>query len=85
MLYALDQSLNSEQDFAMMAALMTTTWVKLIVFAFAAAFIYHALAGVRHLLMDLGWGEHLPAGRNSARLVIFLALIASIYVGYRLW
>ena len=74
LLYGLDQSLNSAHGFDMMSELLTTTLGKLIILTFAAAFIYHVLAGIRHMLMDMGLGEHLPAGRYTARVIIFLAV-----------
>lgn len=47
----------------------------LLVVAWAAA--HHLLAGIRHLLMDVGVGASLPAGRASAFAVIALALLAA--------
>ena len=45
-----------------------------------AAFGYHLLAGLRHLVMDLGWAESLPAARRSAMLVLILAVIFAVWV-----
>jgi len=37
------------------------------------ALVYHVLAGVRHLLMDVGVGSELVRARTSARLVLVAA------------
>jgi succinate dehydrogenase / fumarate reductase cytochrome b subunit len=52
---------------------------------FGSAWMYHVLAGIRHMLMDLGYGESLPAGRYSAIAVMVLAGIAIIFLGVWIW
>jgi succinate dehydrogenase / fumarate reductase cytochrome b subunit len=39
------------------------------------------LAGIRHLLMDAGVGEHVPTARASAWVVLVLAFICIICLG----
>lgn len=85
MLFILGQSVQSEEAFIHVKNLLSQSCYKLIVWAFGAAMIYHLLAGIRHLLMDIGFGEHLHAGRNSAVLVIVLAVILTIFLGIWIW
>lgn len=85
MLFILGQSVQSEEAFIHVKSLLLHPCYKMIVWAFGAAMIYHLLAGIRHLLMDMGFGEHLNAGRNSAVLVIVLAVILTIFLGIWIW
>ena len=85
MLFILGQSIHSEETFIHVKNLLSQPCYKMAVWAFGAAMIYHLLAGIRHLLMDIGLGEHLNAGRNSAILVIILAVILTIFLGIWIW
>lgn len=85
MLFILGQSLQSEESFAQIKIMLTNPFYKLVVWAFGASLIYHVLAGIRHILMDMGFGEHLAAGRRTAVLVIVLAVISTIFLGIWIW
>lgn len=85
LLYMLDASLESEQGFADMAAAFDSIPAKLILWASLAALIYHLLAGIRHLFMDLGIGESLEGGRRGAVAVLVLSVILILLVGVWLW
>ena len=85
LLWMLDNSLASKQGFADVAAVFTSVPAKLILWASLAALIYHLLAGVRHLLMDLGIGESLEGGRRGATLVLILSVILILLTGVWLW
>lgn len=85
MLCIFSESMQSEQAFAQVKTWLAQPAYKMVVWAFGAAMIYHLLAGIRHLLMDMGFGEHLESGRRSAVLVIILAIILSIFLGFWIW
>ncbi|WKD51280.1 succinate dehydrogenase, cytochrome b556 subunit [Microbulbifer spongiae] len=85
LLYMLDVSLKSEQGFADVAAVFNSLPAKLVLWASLAALIYHLLAGVRHLLMDMGIGESLEGGRRSAVTVLVLSVILILLAGVWLW
>ena len=86
MLYFLQQSLASEASFLHLKNLiMTCAWHKCVIWAFSAAWLYHLLAGIRHLLMDIGVGETLDAARRSALIVIGLSVFGSLIMGACLW
>jgi succinate dehydrogenase / fumarate reductase, cytochrome b subunit len=81
MLYLLNLSLASSASFAKLS-IGPVCWVyKVLIWGFCSALIYHALAGIRHLLMDYGFGETVVAGRKSALLTIILAAILIIGLG----
>lgn len=84
-LYLLSLSLTSEQGFEASVLLLSKLSWKLGGWFFLAALSYHLLAGIRHLLMDMGFGEQLDMGRKSAWLVIILAVISFILLGSWIW
>lgn len=85
MLYFLSLSLHSPQSFGQLQMTLERPGNKLLLWAFATALVYHLLAGIRHMLMDIGLGEELPAGRQSAVAVIALAIILAIVLGIWIW
>lgn len=64
--------------------LINTNLNKIILWFGLSAFFYHLLAGIRHLLSDMGIGESIYIARISAQLVIVLSVILSILIGLRL-
>ncbi len=85
MLYFFSLSLQSSISFSQLQAKLGEPGYKFFLWAFGAALIYHVLAGIRHLVMDCGWGESLVAARRSAQVVIVLALILMLGFGVVLW
>jgi succinate dehydrogenase / fumarate reductase cytochrome b subunit len=86
MLYFLKLSLASASSFEHFQMLLATcVWYKLAILAFTSALIYHVFAGIRHLLMDMGFGESLVAARRSAFVVIGLAVMGTLLFGASLW
>ena len=67
--YLLDLSLRNLQGYADAHRLVELLPVKASLVLFAWALSHHALAGVRHLLMDIDVGSSLAAARSSAWLV----------------
>jgi len=67
LLWLLDESLASEEGFNSVKTLADSFVVKLIVWVTLSALIYHSVAGVRHLIMDMGFGETLEGGITSAK------------------
>jgi succinate dehydrogenase / fumarate reductase cytochrome b subunit len=47
--------------------------------------IYHALAGIKHLIMDMGFGETMSAGILGVRIVVGFAAILIALAGYWIW
>lgn len=80
--WALERSLRSADDYAQLAALAHSRWLALPAFVALWALAHHVLAGIRHLLMDVGIGAPLRQARASARAAIAaafaLALAATI-------
>ncbi|WP_045859236.1 succinate dehydrogenase, cytochrome b556 subunit [Teredinibacter purpureus] len=85
LLYMLDMSLSSEKSYDELASLMALPWAKLILWAVLSALAYHFVAGVRHLIMDLGVGESLEGGKLGAKISIFLSVVLIISAGFWVW
>jgi succinate dehydrogenase / fumarate reductase cytochrome b subunit len=85
-IYFLQRSLQSAQSFAELQTLMMTNqYIKVLLWVFSAALIYHLFAGIRHLIMDIGFGEHLEAGRKSAMVVMVCSIFVMILLGFWIW
>ncbi len=82
MLYA---SLNSEASFAQLQECLTSFWAKLIVFGVLAALAYHTVAGIKHLIMDMGIGETLEGGVLAAKITLVAAAILIALAGAWIW
>ena len=85
MLWALDKSLASETSFNEVAAVLSSPVAKVISWAIASVLTYHALAGIKHLIMDAGIGETMRGGVVGARTVFLLAAAASVLWGLLIW
>lgn len=83
-LWALQLSLISPEGFNIIRDYLQSPFYKVLAMLAAAGLIFHLLAGIRHLLMDLHIGESKTAGRLSARIVILLSLLLVIVVVYKL-
>jgi len=59
--------------------------VKLVAWAVLAALLYHLIAGIKHLLMDLGIGETKQGARISTLIVMSLSGIAMVIAGIWPW
>ncbi len=85
LLWLLGASLASEAQFQQLQDGLAHPWLRFFVWVTVSGVIYHLLAGIRHLIMDLGYGESIKAGRISATAVIILAAALIILAGIWLW
>jgi|TARA_B110000444_G_scaffold237104_1_gene249539 succinate dehydrogenase / fumarate reductase cytochrome b subunit len=84
-LWILDLSLSSEESFNSIKELMNSLTVQIIIWLSLAALIYHLVAGLRHLVMDYGYGETLSGGILGAKLVLLLSAVLMLMAGFWLW
>jgi succinate dehydrogenase / fumarate reductase cytochrome b subunit len=84
MLYALDLSLSSEEGFISLKEMMVSPVGKIITWGLLSALAYHFVAGIKHLLMDMGVGETLEGAQFAAKTTLFfsavLIALAAIWV-----
>lgn len=85
LLYLLQMSLTSQAGFNDAAELLQGFWVKLALWAVVSGLLYHLIAGIKHLLMDVGIGETLSGGKTGAILVLVLSTIAIVIAGVWIW
>lgn len=85
LLYLLDLSLGSEASFGRAAEILGSPVARLVIWVVLAGLIYHAVAGVKHLVMDLGVGETLEGGLRGARVVFAVSAVLIIAAGFWLW
>jgi len=74
----LASSLRSEREYQALLEGWASPWALPVEFLVLWAFLHHLLAGIRHLLMDVGIGAGLASARLSARTVIAAAFIAAL-------
>ena len=85
LLFTLSTSLSSAEGFAQIQDYLDGIFFKFIMFGCLSALTFHLLAGVRHLLMDLGYFEELVSGNATAKLIIIIWLAVSVVIGVWLW
>ncbi|MAE21013.1 MAG: succinate dehydrogenase, cytochrome b556 subunit [Pseudomonas sp.] len=85
MLCALGASLESEQSFNEMKDVMNGGLAKLITWGILSALGYHFVAGIKHLLMDMGIGETKESGRTGAIITLIAGVIVIVLAGVWVW
>lgn len=81
----LAHSASTASGFAEIQNCLTSPVCEFFVWVVLAALIFHLIAGIRHLLMDIHLGETLSAAKTSATTVIVLAVILIIVAGVWIW
>lgn len=82
LLWALQTSLASEEDFLRLKTNLQSPWVKILLWVSLSALVYHLIAGIRHLLLDLHFAESKVLGRFSAQLVLGCSVVLIVLLGY---
>jgi succinate dehydrogenase / fumarate reductase cytochrome b subunit len=84
LLWLLEASLASEASFNALGNLLANPICQVIIWGSLAALAYHAVAGIRHLIMDFGLGEDsFSAGRISAWVaVVVAATVIALITGW---
>lgn len=75
LLLLLKMSLESKQQWDSLGVFFENPWLSIAFSALIFAFIYHCIAGIRHLLMDIGIGDSKQGGRLGAILVLSLSIV----------
>lgn len=84
-LYALDKSLASEEGFAELKSCLTSPLAKFVIWGLLSALLYHLVAGVRHILMDMDIGETLQGGRLGSKIVFAVSALLIVLAGVWVW
>lgn len=81
LLWVLHKSLLSPADYQIVSQAFSHPIVITLLWITLAALIYHLIAGIRHMLMDCGFGESLKGGRAGAYLVFVITVILLFIIG----
>ncbi|RBO82214.1 succinate dehydrogenase subunit C [Marinomonas aquiplantarum] len=86
MFYAFDLSLDSQQGFDQVVNILQTSFLaKFIIWGVVSALLYHLVAGVKHLFMDMGYFEELDSGRSAAIANLIIAAVFIVLAGVWIW
>lgn len=86
LLWLLGTSLSSPEGFLVASAIMSSFFVKFIIWGTLTALAYHAIGGIRHMLMDTGYlDETLEAGKRSATFSFIITVVLSFLAGVLVW
>jgi len=85
MLYILHQSLLSQSSFEALQNCLQHPVSKFLLWVLLSAVLFHLIAGIRHMTMDIGYAESKTAGRITAWVVIAFTVILIVLAGAWLW
>jgi succinate dehydrogenase / fumarate reductase cytochrome b subunit len=85
LLWLFSESLTSADGYTRVENWLNQIPVKLLVWAVLAGLLYHLIAGVKHLLMDMGIGETFAGSLLGAKLVIVISALTILLTGIWLW
>lgn len=85
LLWVLQQSLASEDSFNQLKECLSGGFFRLVLWVIVSGVIYHFVAGVKHLIMDLGIGETLEGGKRLSAGVFVVAAIGILLAGVWIW
>ncbi|RJG09682.1 succinate dehydrogenase, cytochrome b556 subunit [Pseudomonas cavernicola] len=85
LLFALDKSLASEEGFEQVKACLASPLAKFVIWGLLSALLYHLVAGVRHLIMDMGIGETLEGGKLGSQIVLAISVVLIVLAGVWIW
>lgn len=86
LLYAFDLSLESAEGFAQVENMFESNFIaQFIAWGLLSALAYHVAAGVKHLIMDMGYFEELESAQLAAKAVLVVAAIGIVLAGVWVW
>lgn len=85
LLCALNSSLESAEGFASIKNSMTSGFGSFITWGLLSALAYHFVAGIKHLLMDLGIGEDKESGVIAAAFTVIISGVLIVLAGVWVW
>ncbi len=85
LIYLLQLSLGTQQEFDTFRAITGYPLIKLILLALMYGFIHHFCMGIRILLIDMHKGVEIEAARASAKAVLGVSIALTVILGVALW
>lgn len=84
-LWFVQRSLASADGYDAVMRPLASPLGKLAVLILAWSYLYHLLAGLRHLALDLHVGIDLESARMSSAVVLVLSALLALVVAVRVW
>ena len=84
-LFLLQATLGGAETYERWRDFLGHPLVKLALLGLIWLYVHHFLAGIRFLLLDLHIGIEKAPARASAIAVLVLGLLATAFLGWRLW
>ena len=91
-IWLFDNSLTSEISFDRFASVFTAGvgflpgwFIKLVCLGLIWAYLHHAIAGIRHLWMDMTHSVSKEQGRSSAIITLALSVLLTVALGAKLF
>jgi succinate dehydrogenase / fumarate reductase cytochrome b subunit len=83
--WGLSQSLSDEAGFRRVAEWIGHPFGKLFLLMLTWAFFHHLFAGLRHLVLDAGWGLELGHARRSSIAVLLAGALVTLLLAGKLF
>ena len=84
-LYALQLALSSPEGFEQARLLIKEPFPAFILLGLIFVLVFHVVAGIKHLLLDMHIGDSLEAAKTNAVVIIVVSVVATIGLGVALW
>lgn len=84
-LWLFSGSLNSQEGFDLYQSIVGNPLAKLILIGILWAYLHHAFAGIRFLLLDLHKGLEAKTAQKTAKIVAIAAPVVALIMGVVLW
>jgi succinate dehydrogenase / fumarate reductase cytochrome b subunit len=85
LLWVLEFSLSSAENFQSLRDDLGTSSAKIVLLLLMSPFFYHFVAGIRHLLMDMEIGVEHKSGRLTAILTFIFTFLLIFLAGFYIW
>ena len=85
MVWFLYQSLTSASGFETATGVASHWLGRFIIWGMLSALAYHLVAGIKHLIMDMGIGETLEGGKKLSQATVVISVILIVLAGVWAW
>jgi succinate dehydrogenase / fumarate reductase cytochrome b subunit len=85
LIWMLSESLGSQFSFNELKTCFESFGTKLLVWLVLSALAYHLVAGIRHIITDMGFWEDLPKARKSSYGTLIVSLVLVVILGVWIW
>ena len=85
LIWVLDASLASEASFIELKQTLASPLYKFVIWAILSGLIYHATAGIKHMVAEAGIGESLEGGILGARITLLVSIVLILMAGMWIW